>query len=108
MKRCALAKSLNPWSISISPNLLHCIQPLLLRLLQPDNRVYEIQFAIFITQHIITDIRNISYCQIFISIEISILLCQAQLINEIIVNRFLRWYLIHIGYISLLKNNSDL
>ena len=33
MKRCALAKSLNPRSIGISPNLLHCIQPLLLRLL---------------------------------------------------------------------------
>ena len=33
MKRCALAKSLNPWSIGISPNLFHCIQPLLLRLL---------------------------------------------------------------------------
>ena len=33
MKRCALAKSLNPWSIGISPNLFHSIQPLLLRLL---------------------------------------------------------------------------
>ena len=33
MKRCALAKSLNPWGIGISPNLFHCIQPLLLRLL---------------------------------------------------------------------------
>ena len=100
---------LNSWYhfSSYTPCCIEIFPDLSSRLFQSDNRVYEIQFSVFIAQHIITGTGYIRYGKIFISIEISIFLWQIQLMDKIFINHFLRRNSEHTWYILLLQDNSD-